>query len=465
MLLNQLLAQLQGGQQNQASDWQQRMLQQMSGGPISPSPIGYGSAVSPSPAPSPITPSQARLGGPNPASAATQGPSAPTARREAPQLPGASASTYLTGALQGAAQGRNPLSMLIGGLAGAAGAGQQVDRQNQTYGALTQSGAFTPQEAQLAIQNPAAFELIAQRKQEAQKQAQAEAQKNATVGFLMKRHGLTADEAAAIASNPAALVPYLKPAGGPGGSTEYGKTVQYAQDEKGNIRPFVTGSDGSVKYLDLGQGSQALGPEGTAAARARGNLTGKTLAEAKAALPKVIETSGTMMTNLDRLEADPYLNSMLGNVEGRMYNVTSDAERVQARMDQITGGAFLQAFQMLRGGGQITEIEGKKATAAITRLENVKQDEAAYRAAIEDLKTLVRNSVIRARVEAGELPIEALGQLFDVEKFKLPSEIYDERKKGGQAPAALNPAARGPRGQPIAGGAQPDADGFVIERE
>ncbi len=40
-----------------------------------------------------------------------------------------------------------------------------------------------------------------------------------------------------------------------------------------------------------------------------------------------------------------------------------------AMLDQVQGGAFLQAFESLKGGGQITQIEGEKATQAIVRAQ------------------------------------------------------------------------------------------------
>ena len=79
---------------------------------------------------------------------------------------------------------------------------------------------------------------------------------------------------------------------------------------------------------------------------------------------------------------------------------TPEAE-AQALIDEITGGAFLQAFETLKGGGQITEIEGQKATAAITRLQNQSiGKEAAIRAA-KDYIEVIEKGIERAKAEAG----------------------------------------------------------------
>jgi len=65
------------------------------------------------------------------------------------------------------------------------------------------------------------------------------------------------------------------------GTGKYGTTVQYTTDG----RPWVTGNDGSVKFLDL-NGATPLGPEGMAEAKATGAWTGKALAQGRMGLPK-----------------------------------------------------------------------------------------------------------------------------------------------------------------------------------
>lgn len=202
-----------------------------------------------------------------------------------------------------------------------------------------------------------------------------------------------------------------------GGATEYGTTPQWTVDG----RQYVLGKDGTPKFIDLGPDAKPLPPGQLAEDKARGVATGKSVASAKLGLPQVLEKASNITSHLDALESDPYLNDMVGPVQGRLPNVKAAAERVQSKMDQITGAAFLQAFESLKGGGQITEIEGNKATAAISRLQNVRMSEADYRQAIADLKQIVRNGVIRAKVDAGEMPASALNDIYDVEKMGLPT--------------------------------------------
>jgi len=62
-------------------------------------------------------------------------------------------------------------------------------------------------------------------------------------------------------------------------------------------------------------------------------------------------------------------------------------------INQIQGQEFLNAFNDLRGGGQITQIEGERALDARSRL-NVRQvTPEAYRQAVEELVRYYENSL------------------------------------------------------------------------
>ena len=67
-----------------------------------------------------------------------------------------------------------------------------------------------------------------------------------------------------------------------------------------------------------------------------------------------------------------------------------------SRVDQLQGQAFLQAFNTLRGGGQITEVEGRKATEAIARLDP-RLGEEAFRSALGELREIVQTGLARAQ--------------------------------------------------------------------
>jgi len=79
----------------------------------------------------------------------------------------------------------------------------------------------------------------------------------------------------------------------------------------------------------------------------------------------------------------------------------SNAAGAKALLNQIQGGAFLTAFEKLKGGGAITEIEGKKATDAIARM-NKSTDEEDFKIAAKDYIDVINSGVERAKNAASK---------------------------------------------------------------
>lgn len=79
-----------------------------------------------------------------------------------------------------------------------------------------------------------------------------------------------------------------------------------------------------------------------------------------------------------------------------------------ALLDQIEGGAFLKAYESLKGTGQITEIEGQKATQALTRMRR-SSSEVGFVKAAREFEGIIRRGMERAeqrraKLEGGEAP-------------------------------------------------------------
>lgn len=73
----------------------------------------------------------------------------------------------------------------------------------------------------------------------------------------------------------------------------------------------------------------------------------------------------------------------------------TEASNFDSLFNQIQGQAFLQAFERLKGAGQITETEGQKATQAITSLSLAQSEEQFVKAAME-LQGLINDLSERA---------------------------------------------------------------------
>jgi hypothetical protein len=76
------------------------------------------------------------------------------------------------------------------------------------------------------------------------------------------------------------------------------------------------------------------------------------------------------------------------------------AANFQGVLKQIQGKAFLEAYNSLRGGGQITEVEGEKAEQSIARMSKA-QSEEAFLESLKEFRGIVERGVERARQKAG----------------------------------------------------------------
>jgi hypothetical protein len=280
---------------------------------------------------------------------------------------------------------------------------------------------------------------------------------NQTVDWLKKR-GLAEDEAKMLASSPSALGEYVqqiyKPkkddslinAGGslynretgewitpPAGAsrpTEYGLNLVYGKDKTGKTVAYQLSKDGTYKPFEPPQGieltpgivSNDLGTNVITRNKATGEIIdtqkkdvagqaaeekfGTSVGEAQAAIPAAEMTANMVGKQIQELKDDPYLDRMVGSFDSRLPNISSDAARVQGRMNQLQGGAFLQARQMLKGGGAITDYEGVKAEDAYARLQ-VAQNETDYRKALDDFNEAVQIGLRKLQRQAGQVSTTA----------------------------------------------------------
>lgn len=138
----------------------------------------------------------------------------------------------------------------------------------------------------------------------------------------------------------------------------------------------------------------------------------KARSEAQTSLPKVESAANLMLDTISKLKAHKGLPTILG-LQGKFnpnaYIPGTPAQGAKALADQIQGQAFLQAYNQLRGGGQITEVEGQKAEAAMARL-NRAQSYEDYVSALNDLETVINNAVTSAKQSAGQRPAASGGQ-------------------------------------------------------
>lgn len=205
------------------------------------------------------------------------------------------------------------------------------------------------------------------------------------------------------------------------GGTSYGKQPIWFKDKDGNLRLGVPGDDGTLKMLDTtgfeplpgiktvddGTGttiidSRTAAPvsrvEKDVAGQKEQSIVGEEIGKVKAALPSARQTAKFVSEQIDALIKDPALPQALGPLESKLPTMFATTANVESRMNLIEGQAFLQAREMLRGGGQITDFEGRKAEEAMARLKNRNLDPKDYIEALGEFKTAVQDGL--AKLEA-----------------------------------------------------------------
>lgn len=125
-----------------------------------------------------------------------------------------------------------------------------------------------------------------------------------------------------------------------------------------------------------------------------------------------IAKAGAALGLIDKALKHPGISTatgLQGLIDPRNYIPGTDAKDFQVVMDQIGGQTFLQAFESLKGAGQITEVEGKKATDAIARLNRAQSTEE-FTGGLKDLQSVIKSGV--DRINSSPAPIDiARGKL------------------------------------------------------
>lgn len=176
--------------------------------------------------------------------------------------------------------------------------------------------------------------------------------------------------------------------------------------------------DGSIRYQIFdhrsGRWKDTSGPTSPktpktqreiAAAKAGGKITGGSQAQAEIDLPKAEITTKETTQLVDELVNHPGMKDVIGFPDNPLalkgLVPGTDAADFRNRLDQLTGRTFIEVFPTLKGGGQITEIEGQKAQDAINRMSTATSEKAFIQAA-NDFKTEVNRLKEEVRMRAGK---------------------------------------------------------------
>lgn len=144
------------------------------------------------------------------------------------------------------------------------------------------------------------------------------------------------------------------------------------------------------------KGKQQQAIEGAKTEAIPDRLKAESVNEAQLGMPQLEEDASYMNKLLEDikthkgLKAGTGMSSILPAIPG------TKRKAFDVLLDQVKGKQFMTAYQTLKGGGQITEVEGQKATEALARM-NAAQSEDDFIAAVNDFQNIVNSGLARAR--------------------------------------------------------------------
>jgi len=188
----------------------------------------------------------------------------------------------------------------------------------------------------------------------------------------------------------------------------YGNPTSLGEMKAGNVSVPVYAQGGKVGYA-AGGGQAGLNnlvqfgnqvTQSNAAAEAAGKAQGTNAV----GLPQALAQADQAISLIDNIKNDPALSKAIGPIAGRLPAMGGEQANVVAKIDQLRGQAFLQAWQALKGAGaRITNTESMKATDAIGRLQRTQSPEG-FNQALSDLRDVIVGVRTRAGVMAGGEP-------------------------------------------------------------
>jgi len=133
----------------------------------------------------------------------------------------------------------------------------------------------------------------------------------------------------------------------------------------------------------------------------------KSQADAGTRLSDELASSEIILNSLDKMIGNEKkgiprhtgFNNAVGVLNSKLPTFRNETADFENLLKQAQGGAFLEAYNKLRGGGAITEQEGVKATQAYARLQTAASKEGFLEAARE-FRDIIETGMERARNKA-----------------------------------------------------------------
>lgn len=189
-------------------------------------------------------------------------------------------------------------------------------------------------------------------------------------------------------------------------------TPTWGQDAAGNWVMLQPSSTGELVQSTVPEGVSLVNPYDLSAQRAGGTAFGKSTGGAQFDLPAAALTTEQTLAAIQSVRDQSVgMDEQFGNILGvpqQMLPTLPASERAnfQIETNRLINRTFLEAREVLRGGGQITDFESRKAEGAISNLEEAmaRGDKALFQKALNDLEQAVRDGYAKLQGQAGSMP-------------------------------------------------------------
>lgn len=195
-------------------------------------------------------------------------------------------------------------------------------------------------------------------------------------------------------------------------------TPQWGQDAQGNWVMLQPSSTGELVQSSVPEGVSLVNPFDLNANKAGGTTYGKGIGAAQLDLPGANLIAEQTIQAINDVRAEKAgMAEQFGKVLGipqQMLPTVPQSERAQFQVaaDRAINRAFLQGREMLKGAGQITDFESRKAEAAITAAQAAmeKGDQGQFLKALDDFEQAVRDGNAKIQAQSQAMPGYGGGQ-------------------------------------------------------
>ena len=191
----------------------------------------------------------------------------------------------------------------------------------------------------------------------------------------------------------------------------YGTTPVWGKDASGKVGYGVTGSDGTFKLVET-PGFQPLGPYDVNAEKAAGTAFGKETGAAQFELPVMAKELEQSLNSIKKLSEpdiaagkDDWFKQAGALPRGMWVQGGTNMAKFQVAANNLIDRSWLSARAMLKGGGPITDYESNKAENAVSMMKGAldKGDKKTYDDAVIEYEYWIKQGFAKLQQQAGTM--------------------------------------------------------------